>query len=116
MIGRATVRLGVALATAALLTACGQANMTGAGRAVVPITASETARLSARDVFVAMSRTGFSRQDILDHGPALRNALSMKGGAEVRRDGRVAAIFSIMDGNLYVVSRRGGSYVQELGA
>jgi hypothetical protein len=116
MTARGTARLAAALAVTLALTACADPNLQRAGRAVVPISAGETAQLSARDIVSAMSRTGFSRQDILDHGPALRNALSMKGGAEMRRDGRVAAIFSIMDGSLYVVSRSGGTHVQQLDA
>lgn len=100
----------------AALTACGDMNVTRNFSAVTAISSRETASLTAQDIVIAMARTGFTRQEILDHGPAVRNALSVQGGAEVRRDGNVTAIFSVMDGALYVVSQRGGTYVHELGA
>ncbi|RBI83661.1 hypothetical protein DRV85_15055 [Rhodosalinus halophilus] len=98
----------------AVLAGCGDMNVTRNFSAVVPMTGRETVRISAQELVAAMARTGFTRQEILDHGPAIRNALAVQGGAEFRRDGNVAAIFSVMDGSLYVVSQRGGTYVQEL--
>jgi hypothetical protein len=100
----------------AVLAACGDMNVTRNFSPVTAISSRETASLNAQDIVLAMARTGFTRQEILDHGPAVRNALSVQGGAEVRRGGNVTAIFSVMDGALYVVSQRGGTYVHELNA
>ncbi|MFP4569700.1 hypothetical protein [Rhodosalinus sp.] len=100
----------------AALAACGDMNVTRNFSPVTAISSRETARLGAQDIAIAMARTGFTRQEILDHGPAVRNALSVQGGAEVRRGGNVTAIFSVMDGALYVVSQRGGTYVHEFSA
>jgi hypothetical protein len=112
---RARVRqaaLAVALALAAA--GCGDPNVTEDFRSVVATGGRETVQVPARDLAETMARTGFTRQEILDHGPAIRNALAVQGGAEFRRDGAVAALFSVMDGSLYVVSRRGGTYVHDL--
>jgi hypothetical protein len=99
-----------------LVASCADRNMADTFRAVVPVSGSETATVPAEDMVAAMSRTGFTREEILAHGPAIHNALAVKGAAEVRREGSVTAIFSVMDGSLYVVSRRGGTYVHRLGA
>ncbi len=99
-----------------VLASCADVNVSNSLSGVVPISGGQTARVSADDLVIAMGRSGFSREEILEHGPAIRNALSNRGGAEVRRGGRVTAILSVMDGSLYVVSQRGGTYVHELGA
>ncbi len=97
-----------------LLASCADVNVANNVAGVVPITGGQTAQVSADDIVIAMGRSGFTREEILEHGPAIRNALSTRGGAEVRRDGRVTAVLSVMDGALYVVSQRGGTYVHEL--
>lgn len=96
------------------LAACTDTNVTRAYSGVVPITGAYTAHVSAEDIVQAMLRGGFTREEILDYGLAIRNALSMQGGAEVRRGGEVTAVLSLMDESLYMVSQRGGTYVREL--
>lgn len=98
----------------ALAGGCGDPNVAEDFRSVVATGGRETVQVPARDLAETMARTGFTRQEILDHGPAIRNALAVQGGAEFRRDGAVAALFSVMDGSLYVVSRRGGTYVHDI--
>lgn len=105
----------IALASTLLVvSACADTNVTRNMGGVAPIPSRETASVSADDLVVTMIQTGFSDEDILEFGPAVRNALATHGGAEVRDGGNVTAIFSVFDGNLYVVSQRGGTYVHPL--
>lgn len=81
---------------------------------VIAITAGEVAEVSALDLAEAMLRAGFTREQILEHGAAVRNALARSGGAQVRDGKMVAALFSIHSGQLYVTSRARGTFVQPL--
>jgi hypothetical protein len=102
------------LASALVVASCADINVSRNASGVVPVGGAQTAQVSADDLVMALGRSGFTPEEILKHGPAIRNALAVRGGAEVREDGRVTAILSIVDGALYVVSQRGGTYVHEL--
>lgn len=81
---------------------------------VTAIPVGEAAAVSASDLAQAMLRAGFSAEEILAHGPTVRNSLAASGGAQIR-DGRlVSALFSIHEGKLYVTSRTRGTFVHEL--
>ncbi|PWJ21412.1 hypothetical protein [Jannaschia seohaensis] len=93
---------------------CTDVNVRRNNAGVVSLSGGHTARISADDLVIVLGRSGFSPDEILEHGPGVRNALAMRGGAEVRKDGQVVAMMSVLDGALYVVSQRGGSYVHDL--
>lgn len=82
---------------------------------VIPITVGEAGAVSAHDLAVAMLRAGFTREEILSHGAAVRTALATSGGAQMRRDKIVEALFAIHADQLYVTSRTRGSFTQSLG-
>lgn len=82
---------------------------------VLAIPVGEAAEVSAADLAQAMVRAGFSREEILKHGPAVRNSLATSGGAQVRDGKVIGALFSIHAGQLYVTSRTRGTFVQPLG-
>jgi hypothetical protein len=94
--------------------ACADSNVAQNMGGVAPIPSRETASVGADALVETMMQTGFSREDILEFGPGIRNALATHGGAEVRDGGNVTAIFSVFDGSLYVVSQRGGTLVHPL--
>lgn len=82
--------------------------------AVSPIVSGEPTDVSAANLAEAMVRAGFSPDFILEHGPAIRNALASSGGVRVRDKGVIAALMSIQAGKLYVTSRQRGTFVQSL--
>ena len=83
-------------------------------QSVMPITVGEVTAVSAHDLAEAMLRAGFSREQILRDGPAVRNALATSGGAQLRSGKLVEALFAVHGDRLYVTSRTRGTFVQPL--
>ncbi len=81
---------------------------------VSAIVTGEPTDVSAPDLAEAMVRAGFSPDFILEHGPAIRNALATSGGVRIRDKGVIAALMSIQARKLYVTSRERGTFVQSL--
>jgi hypothetical protein len=81
---------------------------------VTPITVGDAAAISAHDLAEAMVRAGFTREQILRDGPAVRNALATSGGAQLRSGKLVEALFAVHGDRLYVTSRTRGTFVQPL--
>lgn len=81
---------------------------------VTPVTVGESAAVSALDLARAMVQAGFSREQILEYGPSVRNSLASSGAAKVTDGDSVLALMSILDGNLYITSRTRGSLVYPL--
>ena len=61
-----------------------------------------------------MLRAGFDREAILEHGPAIRNALATGGSAQVTEGPIVDALFAVHAQQLYVTSRTRGTFVRPL--
>lgn len=78
-------------------------------RAVTPVQTDETADVPALVLARAMAETGFSRAEILEHGPAIRNAIASAGGAQIADGSRALAMVSVMDGRLFIVSNEHGT-------
>lgn len=82
------------------------------------------AALNADTVAAAMTKAGFDRDQILDNGPAVRNAIAQQGGVRVRQGDFVRAMFMIHDGGMYGVAANRGTFridldrgqLQDLGA
>lgn len=83
-------------------------------QSVTPITVGDAAAISAHDLAEAMLRAGFTREQILLEGPAVRNALATSGGAQLRSGRLVEALFAVHGDRLYVTSRTRGTFVQPL--
>jgi hypothetical protein len=81
---------------------------------VTPITVGDASAISAHDLAEAMLRAGFTREQILRDGPAVRNALATSGGAQLRSGKLVEALFAVHGDRLYVTSRTRGTFVQPL--
>lgn len=81
---------------------------------VIPISVGDAVAVSAHDLAEAMLRAGFTREQILLDGPAVRNALATSGGAQVRSGKLVDALFAVHGDRLYVTSRLRGTFVQPL--
>ncbi len=114
--GRSWRTSALAVCVAALLSACVSAdpNIVRTTEPVTAIPVGEAAEISAYDLAEAMVRAGFTREQILKEGPAVRNALATSGGAQIRDGKFVSALFSIHAGRLYVTSRDRGTFIQQL--
>ncbi len=112
-------RLAGAVATLALLLAlqgCAAVdrNVRLTEEIVTPISVGEAEEVSADDLAEAMLRAGFTPQQILDHGADVHYALATGGGAQVRQDKLVQAVFAVHSRKLYVTSRTRGTFVLPL--
>ncbi|MFP4191639.1 MAG: hypothetical protein ACLFU6_06155 [Candidatus Hydrogenedentota bacterium] len=107
------VGLGVSL-LASMGCATVDRNMAVAKQTVTPLTTGDAADLPAEVLAEAMLRAGFGREAILEHGPAIRNALATGGSAQVTEGPIVDALFAVHGQQLYVTSRTRGTFVQRL--
>lgn len=85
-----------------------------AEQVVTPITLEDPADVSAYDLAEAMLMAGFSPEQIVRDGPAVRNALATSGGAQVRYNHMAEALFAVHGQELYVTSRTRGTFTQPL--
>jgi len=72
---------------------------------VVPRENQDVATLSADDVVRVMQRAGFSDEQIIELGTALRNALANAGGAEIQAGRRIEMAFAVKGEYLFATSR-----------
>ena len=89
-------------------------NLAKMSQPVANVVVGEAAEVSARDLAEAMLRAGFTREQILQHGPQVRRSLATSGGAQVRDGRAIGALFSVHGNHLYVTSRTRGTFVQPL--
>lgn len=85
-----------------------------AEQVVSPITLEDPADVSAYDLAEAMLMAGFTPEQIVRDGPAVRNALATSGGAQVRYNHMAEALFAVHGQELYVTSRTRGTFTQPL--
>ena len=101
-----TDRAAIALALALSLSACAttDTNVRNFEQTVTAVQTDETADVPALVLARGMAEAGFTRSQILENGPAIRNALAQSGGAQIADGSNVLAIISVLDGQLFVVS------------
>ena len=107
---------GAALAVAVAGCAANDRSVALVDSAVVPMSVGESGSVTAIELAEVMLRAGFAPEEILRHGPDVRNALATSGGAQVRSGATVQALFAIHDNRLYVTSRTAGTFSKTLGA
>lgn len=103
--------LGVLTVLLAVSACSGDPNMRRVSDPVTSISVGEPGEVSASSLARAMVRAGFTRDEILELGPGIRRSLATNGGAQARREGRVLALFSYMQGRLYVTGANTGTFV-----
>jgi len=81
---------------------------------VYPLSTGDAASVTPEELASAMLRAGFTRDEILRDGPAVRNALATVGSVQVREEKLVKALFSVHADQLYVSSRLRGTFIQRL--
>lgn len=78
---------------------------------VTPVQTNETADVPALVLARGLAEAGLTRDQILEYGPATRNALARSGGAQIADGERVLVLVTILDQQLYVVSQEVGTVV-----
>jgi hypothetical protein len=109
--------IAAAIIAAVALSACASMDRSVAltEDVVVPFTAGDATDVPADALAEAMLRAGFTPEAVLAHGVAVHHALATSGGAQVRQNDVVEAMFAVHAGQLYVTSRMRGTFVQKLG-
>jgi hypothetical protein len=107
-----SLSLVVALSACASMSSIANIKMTQ--QQVTPITVGDAASVSAYVLAGAMLRAGFTGNEILKRGAAVRNALATSGGAQVRDGNMVLALFSVHGDLLYISSRTHGTFTMRL--
>jgi len=97
------------LLTVPLLLAGGCANQTKP-LVVEGFNVPHKAALDAPTVVHAMRQAGFSDDHIVDHGPAMRNALATQGGVRLRSAALTLAMFMVRDDELFGVAINRGAF------
>lgn len=111
----AALSILVALALAGCSTTGMDRSVVLATEPVTAISVGDQTMVPAYDLADAMLRAGFSREEVLQHGPAIHSALATSGGAQVRQGKAVSAIFAVYGERLYVTSLARGTFVIPLG-
>lgn len=104
-------RASIILIALAIASCSADPNFRRVSDPVTSISVGEPGEVSATSLAGAMVRAGFTRAEILELGPGIRRSLASNGGAQARRDGRVLALFSYMQGRLYVTGANTGTFV-----
>jgi hypothetical protein len=110
---RALRRLVAPLAAVVMVAGCASVDQSVAldTQEVLPIAVGDTSPVDAYDLASAMLRAGFSNDDVLRYGPDVNVALATAGGAQIRQNKMVSALFAVHGDKLYVTSRTRGTFV-----
>lgn len=81
------------------------------GIRIEPVSNTSMLELSPDDVVAVMRRAGFSDDQILEYGPAIRNNLAQSGAVQVRVGKKVEVIFAIKNESVYIVTRLRGNFI-----
>lgn len=81
-----------------------------ADASVGPFNGGQPVVLTAQEVVNVLGVAGLSRDDILKNGAQFRRSIATNGGASIRKDGQVVALFAVFDGEVYVSSVKSGNF------
>lgn len=106
------VNIASCIALSLMLASCSAMdhNLVRMEEQVTPIAVGDTAAVPAYVLASAMLRAGFTEDQVLRKGVAVRNALANSGGAQIRSSDYVQALFSVHGNELYVTSRTRGTF------
>jgi hypothetical protein len=77
---------------------------------VGPFNGGQPVVLGAQDVVDVLGLAGLDRDDILECGVEFRRSLATNGGASIRKNGQVVALFAVFDDEIYVSSVQRGNF------
>ena len=81
---------------------------------VQTIAVGDPTAISAPVLAAVMVQAGFSGDEVLKYGPAVRNAIGQAGGAQINDNRLAKALLTVQDGKLYVSSREAGTFLRDL--
>jgi len=81
---------------------------------IVPVTNQDSYPLSADDVAIILTQAGFNQEQILELGPAFRNALAQNGAAQFQIEHEIDALFAVHYPYVHASCNRRGSFSYNL--
>ncbi len=84
------------------------------GIVVEPLNSQNVLNLSADNVVDIMRAAGFTDEQIIGHGTAVRDALAQTGAAQVYVNGRVEAIFAVKEQDIYISTELRGLFIYNI--
>ena len=87
---------------------------TRGGIEVVPLNSRNVLELSADNVVDIMRAAGFTDEQIIEHGTAVRNGLAQAGAVQISVNGTVEAIFAAKDQDVYISTQLRGLFIYNI--
>jgi hypothetical protein len=87
---------------------------TSRGIVVEPLNSQNVLNLSADNVVDIMRAAGFTDEQIIEHGMAVRDALAQTGAARIFVNRRVEAIFAVKDQDIYISTELRGLFIYNI--
>ncbi len=81
---------------------------------VTPFNAAYQTDLRPKRLILVARRAGLDNDQILQYGPAIRNALATHGACRIYSDDKVKIIMAVQGRNLYVSRHTGSSFIYDL--
>jgi hypothetical protein len=87
---------------------------TSGGIVIEPLHNRSVLNIGADNVVDIMRAAGFSDEQIIEHGTAVRDALAQTGAVQIHVNRRVEAIFAVKDQDIYISTGLRGLFIYNI--
>ena len=84
------------------------------GIEVIPLNSRNVLNLSADNVVDIMRAAGFTDEQIIEHGTAVRDGLAQTGAVQIKVNGTVEAIFAAKEQDVYISTQLRGLFIYNI--
>lgn len=84
------------------------------GIVVIPLNSQNVLDLSANNVVDIMRAAGFSDEQIIEYGTAVRDALAQTGAVRIEVNGKAEAIFAVKEQDIYISTELRGVFIYNI--
>jgi hypothetical protein len=84
------------------------------GIEIIPLNSRSVLDLSADNVVDIMRAAGFSDEQIIEYGTAVRDALAQTGAVQINVNGTAEAIFAVKEQDVYISTQLRGLFIYNI--
>jgi len=84
------------------------------GIEVIPLNSRNVLELSADNVVDIMRAAGFSDEQIIEYGTAVRDGLAQTGAVQINVNRRAEAIFAVKEQDIYISTQLRGLFIYNI--
>ena len=84
------------------------------GIQIITVPSQDVLLLNADQIIQILGRTGFSRNQIVEYGPTIREGLARSGRVEVKVNNKTEAAFAIKGNEVYISSLSRGYFIYNI--